>query len=176
MTFAGAIAQALKNYASFKGVASRRAYWYWRLFLVLVNLVAGVIDGILSKKLGFDATYFVPTQALTSLAFFLPDLAVTARRLHDVGRTAWLLLLQVVPLLLAAAVVYLYITENVDLMASAPHMSQLAQGLTLALVGAGVATSVFFLVLTLGKTVTKAQGNRYAPDAEFEPLNQYPGW
>ena len=101
MTFAGAVKEGLTRYVDFRGVSSRPAFWYWRLFVFLVSLVCSVIDQVAAKQLGFDSNMFIPLEALTALAFLLPDLAVTARRLHDVGRSAWLMLWQLVPIGLA---------------------------------------------------------------------------
>ncbi|EJW09686.1 Integral membrane protein [Rhodovulum sp. PH10] len=89
MTFGQAIASGFRNYATFTGRAPRSEYWYWALFTLVVGLVASAIDTVL----------FGPGTAvinnLASLALFLPGLAVGARRLHDLDRTGWWLLLAV---------------------------------------------------------------------------------
>jgi uncharacterized membrane protein YhaH (DUF805 family) len=66
-------------YAQFDGRASRSEYWWFYLF----TLLAGIAAGILGSTVGNLAT----------LAFFLPGLAIAARRLHDVGRSGWWLLI-----------------------------------------------------------------------------------
>lgn len=165
MTFAGAIKESLANYVNFRGVASRAAFWYWRLFVFLLTLVCSVIDQVLAKKLGFDANLFVPLEAIAALGLFLPDLAVTARRLHDVGRSGLLLLWQLVPIALAVAAVTQIVNENIGLQPTdTPSFSPLAMNLVLALLFTTSAVSVFFLVLCLSKTKSKAEGNRFAPN------------
>ena len=167
MTFAGAIRDGLAKYVQFKGVASRRAFWYWRLFMFLVSLVATVIDAVLAKKLGQDPNLFVPVEGITALALLLPDLAVTARRLHDVGRSALLLLWQLLPLGLAVATIALFVVENPDLGSGAnPVFSPLLTNLTMAMLFTTSAASVFFLVLLLSKTKTRAEGNKFAPESD----------
>ncbi|AWN23517.1 DUF805 domain-containing protein [Deinococcus irradiatisoli] len=86
----------LKKYAVFSGRARRREYWMFSLVSSLVfgvllaaDLALGLAD--LSKGAGLFSGLFV-------LAILLPTLAVTVRRLHDTGRSAWWLLLG--PLLL----------------------------------------------------------------------------
>lgn len=70
----------LDNYVNFEGRATRQEYWYFQLATIILTLASG----ILTLGIGF---YIAP------LVFFLPNLAVTARRLHDTGRsTLWLLL------------------------------------------------------------------------------------
>ena len=101
MTFTQAVGSALSSYATFHGRARRSEYWWFYLFTILVAIPAGVIDAILdmafNNEIGIVGT-------ITSLALLLPTLAVTARRLHDTGRTGWWMLLPVVPLLAAFVV------------------------------------------------------------------------
>jgi len=84
MTFADSIKTCLTKYAEFSGRASRSEFWWFMLFSVLVNCAAGQIS---------NAVYGV-----VSLALILPSLAVGARRLHDVDKSGWWLLLGLIPL------------------------------------------------------------------------------
>ena len=62
-------------YAQFEGRASRSEYWWFYLFTVLATAAADTLGGSVGN--------------LASLAFFLPGLALVARRLHDTGRSGW---------------------------------------------------------------------------------------
>ena len=84
MDFASAIKSGFNKYVGFSGRASRSEYWFWTLFTVIASLVAGVIDGAIG--LGF-------VGAMVSLGLFLPSLAVAVRRLHDLDRTGWWVLI-----------------------------------------------------------------------------------
>ena len=84
MGFTDAVATGFGKYVTFSGRAARSEYWYWTLFTLLVAIVSGLIDGLFG--LGFIST-------MTSLALMLPSFAVAARRLHDIDRTAWWLLI-----------------------------------------------------------------------------------
>lgn len=86
MTFQEAAKSGFHNYVNFSGRASRSEYWYWVLFALLVAIVASVIDAVLFYEL--QPLYFI-----SSLAMFLPGLAVSVRRLHDVNRTGWWILI-----------------------------------------------------------------------------------
>jgi uncharacterized membrane protein YhaH (DUF805 family) len=66
-------------YAQFNGRASRSEYWWFYLFTVIVTAAADTFGGTLGN--------------LASLAFFLPGLALLVRRLHDVGRSGWWVLI-----------------------------------------------------------------------------------
>ena len=62
-------------YAQITGRASRSEYWWFYLFTVLATAAADTLGGSVGN--------------LASLAFFLPGLALVARRLHDTGRSGW---------------------------------------------------------------------------------------
>jgi uncharacterized membrane protein YhaH (DUF805 family) len=84
MNFVQAINSGFSKYVQFGGRASRSEYWYWTLFSFLVSIAAAIIDGMLG--LGFVST-------IAGLGLFLPGLAVSARRLHDIDRTFWWILI-----------------------------------------------------------------------------------
>ncbi|MBK5343969.1 MULTISPECIES: DUF805 domain-containing protein [Pseudomonas] len=82
--------EALKNYAEFKGRATRREYWMFVLINLGICIVMGVLDAMLNTK---GVLY-----NLYSLAMFLPSIAAGARRMHDTDRSGWWLLLPIVNL------------------------------------------------------------------------------
>jgi uncharacterized membrane protein YhaH (DUF805 family) len=89
MSFVEAIQSGFSNYVNFSGRAVRSEYWYWVLFAIIGAIVAEIIDYIL----GITAVY-----PLFGLAIFLPGIAVGVRRLHDLDRSGWWLLLSLIPL------------------------------------------------------------------------------
>jgi uncharacterized membrane protein YhaH (DUF805 family) len=89
MTFVEAIKSGFSHYVTFSGRASRSEYWFWFLFAVLGGLVTATLDAAI---FGFHAGAS-PLNGIFSLIIFLPGLAVAARRIHDIDRTAWWLLL-----------------------------------------------------------------------------------
>lgn len=88
MGFGQAIVSCFSNYVGFSGRAPRSEYWYFVLFNILVSIATGIIDLAV-----FGGGGFAPITNLFSLAVFLPSLAVSFRRLHDIDRTAWWFLL-----------------------------------------------------------------------------------
>jgi uncharacterized membrane protein YhaH (DUF805 family) len=82
----------LKNYAQFNGRARRSEYWYFVLFNTLITVVLMGID--VALETGF-------LQALYSLAVLLPSIAVGIRRMHDVGKSGWFILIPIYNLILA---------------------------------------------------------------------------
>lgn len=87
---------ALQKYATFSGRAQRAEYWYFVLFYLLIVLVLSIVDAFTGT---FDREGGVGLlSGLFSLALFIPSLAVAVRRLHDIGRSGWWLLIGLIPL------------------------------------------------------------------------------
>ena len=99
----------LKKYVEFNGRASRTEFWMFALFNFIASVVLRVIDGVLGLKtahgVGLLATIY-------GLAVLLPYLGVAARRLHDSGRSAWWLLLLLVPIVGWLILLVFYILES----------------------------------------------------------------
>lgn len=87
---------ALRKYAVFHGRSRRSEYWYFALFYFLICIALGIVDGITgtaSAQTGFGLL-----GPLFVLAMFIPSLSVGVRRLHDIGKSGWWLLLSLIPL------------------------------------------------------------------------------
>ena len=93
MTFTRAISSGFQNYVNFGGRAMRSEFWYWTLFALLASIAAGLVDLALFAQ--WDVS---PINSLVGLALFLPGLAVSIRRLHDLDRTGWWFLLVFIPI------------------------------------------------------------------------------
>jgi uncharacterized membrane protein YhaH (DUF805 family) len=90
MTFGEAIRSGFDHYVKFDGRASRRAFWWWALFVLLVDIAANLID------LAIGAPIF---SAIVGLGLLLPNLSVSIRRLHDTNRSGWWILIGLIPLI-----------------------------------------------------------------------------
>jgi len=84
MDFVQAVKTCFSKYATFSGRASRPEYWWFFLFEILLIVGTAMVSDMLN--------------ALAGLALILPAMAVSVRRLHDVGRSGWFLLLGLIPL------------------------------------------------------------------------------
>ena len=85
MDFVAAVKACLTKYATFGGRASRPEFWWFALFTVVVGLVTSMFSSMLN--------------ALASLALLVPSIAVGTRRLHDIGKSGWLQLLWLIPVI-----------------------------------------------------------------------------
>ncbi|MEX2980697.1 DUF805 domain-containing protein [Streptomyces sp. C36] len=81
----------LKKYATFSGRAGRPEFWMFTLISFVISIVLAVIDSTLGTAPVIGLVY--------SLAVLLPGLAVGVRRLHDIDRSGWWLLLALIPIL-----------------------------------------------------------------------------
>ena len=84
MAFGDAIRACFAKYFDFDGEASRPEFWWFFLFVGIVNFALAIVSSKLS--------------GLFSLIVFVPFLAVTVRRLHDANRSGWWLLSGFIPL------------------------------------------------------------------------------
>jgi uncharacterized membrane protein YhaH (DUF805 family) len=123
ISFAAAVGIGFRKFVNFRGVASRREYWFFILFFVLLSLVTGQLDQILFPELSrratesanelfayvetnptvvdwalfqralSDATNATPIGNFVSFATFMPLFTVTVRRMRDAGFGGWWLAL-----------------------------------------------------------------------------------
>ena len=95
LSFLAATKRVFSKYAVFRGRATRSEYWWFTLAVFLLSVVVQFAFSLF----GDDAA--TTASGLLSLAIFLPSLAVAVRRLHDIGRTGWWLLVSLIPALVA---------------------------------------------------------------------------
>ncbi len=89
--------KALKQYTVFRGRARRKEYWFFLLFQVLFLIIAALLDTVLG--INFQGKRFGPLYIVVAIVQILPGLAVSVRRLHDVGKSGWFLLLNLIPII-----------------------------------------------------------------------------
>lgn len=104
IAFVDAVKRAFAKYATFTGRASRSEYWWFFLFNVIVSVVLTIV--------------FAPLSGLYSLATLIPGVAIGVRRLHDIGRSGWWLLIGLVPLVGVVVLIVFFV------MASEPRQNQ----------------------------------------------------
>lgn len=98
--------KVLKKYAVFSGRARRKEYWMFVLFNFIFSLVTFLLDLVIfvTGLLGFGPLFVIGflgfglLSAVYSLAVLVPGLAVSVRRLHDVGKSGWYLLINLIPI------------------------------------------------------------------------------
>ena len=87
MNFIQSIKTCLRKYADFKGRASRSEFWWFQLFLIILEVGLTTLDHLI---LGFTwDNSITPLATGLDIVTVIPLAAVTARRLHDIGRSGW---------------------------------------------------------------------------------------
>lgn len=94
MDFTAAVKTCFSKYAIFAGRARRSEYWWWILFTVLLSVAVTLLGALLPISGSSVVLKFIMNVAL-----FLPSLAVGIRRLHDIGKSGWWILLFVIPVI-----------------------------------------------------------------------------
>lgn len=82
--------KVLRNWRNFSGRAGRREFWMFALFVVILSLIVGLADGILDTHLFGGFLTVVVT---------VPYLAVAVRRMHDIDKSGWWILVNAVPVI-----------------------------------------------------------------------------
>ncbi len=102
---------AFKKYAQFQGRSRRSEYWYFILFNIIFAFVATGLDR--SLNLTMSNAVYGPVYGIYSLIVFIPGLALTIRRLHDVGKSGWYFLIILIPLVGAIWFIVLMATDSI---------------------------------------------------------------
>jgi uncharacterized membrane protein YhaH (DUF805 family) len=100
MNMIDAVKAVFSKYATFEGRARRSEYWWFVLFNLIVSIILGAAFGG-GHGMGEGGMMMGGNlvSTLWSLATLLPAIAVGARRLHDIDRTGWWLLISFIPLI-----------------------------------------------------------------------------
>lgn len=102
----------LRRYVDFRGRSRRQEYWMFVLFIVIGSLATSALDALLGTGGGFahytyggDGMYGVGAGArggilndIFSLIVLIPSIAVSVRRLHDLDKSGWWILIGLIPL------------------------------------------------------------------------------
>ena len=155
MNFTESIKVCFSKYAVFSGRAQRSEFWWFFLFSAVSSAIAGVVPVI---------------GLIYQLVLLIPSLSVSARRLHDTGRSAWWLLLYLGSILamgiaFAALVLAFVISFDTGNDGGASSAGLIAMVSFFIALGCSIAPLIFYVLPgTVGP-------NRYGPD----PLHPEPG-
>jgi len=97
-----AVKTCLTKYVGFSGRARRSEYWWFALFTWLLSVIGAGLDTAFHLSFVSSTDNSVnyssgPIQGLLSLAVLLPSLAVGIRRMHDIGKSGWWILVNLIP-------------------------------------------------------------------------------
>ncbi|MBW9112223.1 DUF805 domain-containing protein [Rhizobium cauense] len=104
MSFTEAVSSVFSKYAVFSGRAGRPEFWWFALFNVIASLILAFLDKAL---FGYEIL-----GAIYGLVVLLPGLGVAVRRLHDIDRSGWWLLVGLIPLVGWIVLLVWYLTRG----------------------------------------------------------------
>ncbi len=116
MNFVDAVKSAFVCSDDFATRSSRSEYWWFMLFYFLVGLVVSPIEFTIEFSVfgqGMEMTSGI-IDLLVFLVFIVPTISVTGRRLHDIGRSGWWLLIVLIPLIGALILLYWAVKRGED--------------------------------------------------------------
>lgn len=101
------------QYFDFNGRTDRQVFWYYVLAYVVIYIVLHILESIFGFGGVSPYGYFYyynprPLTGLLTLALLLPSLGIGARRLHDIDRSAWWLLIGLIPIVGWLVLIYWY--------------------------------------------------------------------
>ena len=106
--------KVLNQYSDFKSRARRKEYWMFALFNFIISMLIVGVD----NALGFSFNYIGNVSGtgvfnlLYNLLILIPSLAVAVRRLHDIGKSGWMLLIGLIPLVGAIWLLILLLRDS----------------------------------------------------------------
>ncbi|MDB9993259.1 DUF805 domain-containing protein [Flavobacteriaceae bacterium] len=102
--------KVLKQYSDFKGRARRKEYWMFTIFNIIFGGIAMTLDSVFG--IAIEGVGYGPLYGIYALVLFIPGLAVAVRRLHDIGKSGWMLLITLIPLIGVIWLLVLLLTDS----------------------------------------------------------------
>ncbi|MCM2679883.1 DUF805 domain-containing protein [Echinimonas agarilytica] len=96
---------ALRKFAVFSGRERRKSYWMFVLFYLIFYIVAALIDQMIGG---------MTISTIFTLLLLVPSISISARRLHDTGRTGWWQLIGLIPLVGMLVLIFFYCQDSDD--------------------------------------------------------------
>jgi len=105
--------KAMKSYATFQGRSTRSEYWYFMLFFTLMIVLPFVIAGFLG--VGENGQMIMFTIAgIALLVHIIPSIAISVRRLHDIGKSGWWYFISFIPYVGSIAIMIMAMIDSKD--------------------------------------------------------------
>lgn len=109
MSFKEAVRICLKHkYLNFNDRAQRSEYWWFTLFALVGTIVLTVLDGLIFNS----ASDYGIFSSFWGLALLLPSIGVGVRRLHDLGKSGWWLLISFIPIVGSIVLVFWFVQQG----------------------------------------------------------------
>ena len=85
----------IQNYANFKDRTNRSDFWWAFVGMLILNIIVSIVGGMI---FGTNDAGTNILSSIWSLATLIPGIALDVRRMHDIGKSGWAILISLVPL------------------------------------------------------------------------------
>ena len=121
MSLGESLTSVFNKYATFTGRARRSEFWWFTVCYYALGFILNIAQlGMLVQLMSGEMTYYDPSytimlmvSVIIGLGLFLPALAVTVRRLHDIGKSGWNLLWSLIPIV-GVIIVLVWMCQDSD--------------------------------------------------------------
>jgi len=106
--------KCLKQYIDFWGRARRKEYWMFTLWNIVITMFLAALAAI-GTEIGSDSSVsYIPMvlYLLYGLFILIPSFTVSVRRLHDIGKSGWWILIGLIPVIGSIILLVWYCTEG----------------------------------------------------------------
>lgn len=125
MSLGESLTSVFNKYATFTGRARRSEYWWFSICYYVIVFIfnfaqLGMLVQVMTGEMSYnDPSYTIMMMAsvVIGLGLFLPALAVTVRRLHDIGKSGWNILWAAIPLV-GVIIVLVWMCQDSDVVAN----------------------------------------------------------
>ena len=93
MNFFESIKSCFIRYTDFSGRSMRSEYWNFAVFIIVLTIVADYLDAKIAGVSYLDYYGFGTLSIILTIVTIVPSIAVSIRRLHDINKSGWWLLL-----------------------------------------------------------------------------------
>ena len=100
--------KVINSYFDFNGRARRKEYWMFVLINSIISIISFYLDNILGTAFAIG---YGPIYIGYGLAVLIPSIAVAIRRLHDVGKSGWMYLIVILPIVGPIWLIILFVRE-----------------------------------------------------------------
>ncbi len=116
MDFINTILSVFYNYADFDGRSKRSEFWYFISLYLVINIILLRVMIYFPENDNLHTVYILLTILYIAfqVAFIIPIISLSVRRLHDIGKSGWLILIALLPIIGIAILLVLYLKKSQD--------------------------------------------------------------
>ncbi len=114
MNFLNSVKSAFNNYADFDGRANRQEFWCFTCSYLLISTLLFMLIEYLHGVEQIHSIYILITILFIvfQVAIFIPIISLSVRRLHDIGRSGWYMLMILIPIVGFITLLIFYLSKS----------------------------------------------------------------